>query len=171
MKRNVWRYLVLGALVCLLVWGLWYHRPVGVEVLFPGLEIDRVEVTLLRTKAGVTEDWERKLSLSAGEPEFDTLMEEVRALRFRRSPWNPLVRAIPALSRSVPDAVISEEDEVQRMYLTFAGETERYGELFFYVGYWRYLDSAAGNTQFTLSMTDGKAVGQALAGELWELAG
>ena len=67
--------------------------------------------------------------------------------------------------------MISEEDKVQRMYLTFAGETERYGELFFYVGYWRYLGSAAGNTQFTLSMTDGKAVGQALAGELWELAG
>ena len=81
MKRNVWRYLVLGAFVCLLVWGLWYHRPVGVEVLFPELEIDRVEVTLLRTKAGVTEDWERKLSLSAGEPEFDALMEEVRADR------------------------------------------------------------------------------------------
>ena len=170
MKRNVWRYLVLGAFVCLLVWGLWYHRPVGVEVLFPGLEIDRVEVTLLRTKGG-EEDWERKLSLSAGEPEFDSLMEEVRALRFRRAPWNPLVRAIPALSRSVPGAVISEEDKVQRMYLTFAGETERYGELFFYVGYWRYLDNAAGNAQLTLSMTDGNAVGQALAGELWELAG
>ena len=170
MKRNVWRYLVLGAFVCLLVWGLWYHRPVGMEVLFPGLEIDRVEVTLLRTKGG-EEDWERKLSLSAGEPEFDSLMEEVRALRFRRAPWNPLVRAIPALSRSVPGAVISEEDKVQRMYLTFAGETERYGELFFYVGYWRYLDNAAGNAQLTLSMTDGNAVGQALAGELWELAG
>ena len=56
-------------------------------MLFPGLEIDRVEVTLLRTKGG-EEDWERKLSLSAGEPEFDALMEEVRALRFRRSPWN-----------------------------------------------------------------------------------
>ena len=139
-------------------------------MLFPGLEIDRVEVTLLRTKGG-EEDWERKLSLSAGEPEFDALMEEVRALRFRRAPWNPLVRAIPALSRSVPGAVISEEDKVQRMYLTFAGETERYGELFFYVGYWRYLDNAAGNAQLTLSMTDGNAVGQALAGELWELAG
>ena len=170
MKRNVWRYLVLGAFVCLLVWGLWYHRPVGVEVLFPGLEIDRVEVTLLRTQGG-EEDWERKLSLSAGEPEFDSLMEEVRALRFRRSPWNPLVRAIPALSRSVPGGELSGEDKVQRMYLTFAGETERVGELFFYMGHWRYLDSAAGNTQLTLSMTDGKAVGQALAGELWELAG
>ena len=55
------------------------------EVLFPGLEIDRVEVTLLRTKGG-EEDWERKLSLSAGEPELDSLMEEVRALRFRRAP-------------------------------------------------------------------------------------
>ena len=135
-------------------------------MLFPGLEIDRVEVTLLRTKGG-EEDWERKLSLSAGEPELDSLMEEVRALRFRRAPWNPLVRAIPALSRSVPGGELSEEDEVQHMYLAFAGETE----LFFYVGHWRYLDSAAGNTQFTLSMTDGKAVGQALAGELWELAG
>ena len=170
MKRNVWRYLILGAFVCLLVWGLWYHRPVGVEVLFPGLEIDRVEVTLFRTKGG-EEDWERKLSLSAGEPEFDSLMEEVRALRFRRSPWNPLVRAIPALSRSVPGGELSGEDKVQRMYLTFAGETERFGELFFYMGHWRYLDSAAGNAQLTLSMTDGKAVGQALAGELWELAG
>ena len=104
------------------------------------------------------------------EPEFDALMEEVRALRFRRSPWNPLVRAIPALSRSVPGGELSGEDKVQRMYLTFAGETERYGELFFYVGHWRYLDSAAGNAQLTLSMTDGKAVGQDLAGELWELA-
>ena len=127
MKRKVWRYLVLGAFVCLLVWGLWYHRPVGVEVLFPGLEIDRVEVTLLR--------------------------------------------AIPALSRSVPGGELSGEDEVQHRYLAFAGETERFGELFFYMGHWRYLDSAAGNTQLTLSMTDGKAVGQALAGELWELAG
>ena len=171
MKNNVWRYLVLGAFVCLLVWGLWYHRPVGVEVLFPELEIDRVEVSLLRSKAGVTDDWDRMLSLSAGEPEFDALMEEVRALRFRRSPWNPLVRAIPVLSRAVPGGELSGEDKVQRMYLTFAGETERFGERFFYMGHWRYLDSAAGNTQLTLSMTDGKAVGQALAGELWELAG
>ena len=82
-----------------------------------------------------------------------------------------MVRAIPALSRSVPGGELSGEDEVQHMYLAFAGETERFGELFFYVGHWRYLDNAVGNTQFTLSMTDGKAVGQALAGELWELAG
>ena len=170
MERKGWRYLILGALACLLVWGLWYSRPVGVEILFPGLEIDRVEVTLLRTKAGVTEDWERKLSLSAGEAEFDSLMEEVRALRFRRSPWNPLVRAIPALSRSVPGGVLSGEDEVQHMYLIFAGGTERFGELCFDLGHWRYQDSAAGAVPLSMSMTDGEAVGQALAGELWELA-
>lgn len=158
MGRKVWRYLILGTLVCLLVWGLWYHRPVGVEV------------TLLRTYGG-QEDRERELNLSAGEPEFDSLMEEVRALRFRRSPWNPLVRAIPALDRSIPSVVFSGEDEVQHMFLTFVSETGRFGELYFYVGYWRYRDSDAGSARFTLGVTDGKAAGQALAWELWELAG
>ena len=81
-----------------------------------------------------------------------------------------MVRAIPALSRSVPGVELSGEDEVQHMYLAFAGETERFGELCFDLGHWRYQDSAAGAVPLSMSMTDGEAVGQALAGELWELA-
>ena len=41
MKLTLKRDLPLMLAVLLVIWGLWYARPIGVDTLFPGLEPER----------------------------------------------------------------------------------------------------------------------------------
>ena len=44
MNGKIRKYLpLLGIVAVLVLWGLWYSRPVGVETLFPDFDPDRVE--------------------------------------------------------------------------------------------------------------------------------
>ena len=63
---------LLGIVVVLVLWGLWYSRPVGVETLFPDFDPDSVEVIVTDYAVGV-----RTASYSKGTPEYDAVLSEV----------------------------------------------------------------------------------------------
>ena len=95
MKLTLKRDLPLLLAALLVIWGLWYARPIGVETLYPELEPDIIEVYLSDFTTYRHED--RRLKLTAGTEEFDDLWSEIRELRFRRSPFNVVVQALPFL--------------------------------------------------------------------------
>ena len=64
MKLTLKRDLPLLLAALLVIWGLWYARPIGVETLYPELEPDIIEVYLSDFTTYRHED--RRLKLTAG---------------------------------------------------------------------------------------------------------
>ena len=162
--------LLLAAL--LVIWGLWYARPVGVETLFPGLEPDSIYVTLIDFTGSGHED--RNLERTAGTEEFDALWKEIQGLRFRRAPFNVIVQALPFLDEIVGTySKTIEDDDISNLYIGFAQDngtdTWRSEELRFWIDSWSYRDFDHG-VSLPLMMKDSHKIGQKMAHELWEQA-
>ena len=173
MKEKGWRPFWAALLAALLViWGLWYARPIGVETLYPELEPDIIEVYLSDFKTYRHED--RRLEFTAGTEEFDDLWSEIRELRFRRSPFNVVVQALPFLEGIVDTYVkYPETDDLDTMSISFAQDNGtdiwRSEHLKFDVNAWSYRDFDHGVT-LPLMMKNGHEIGQKMAHALWERA-
>ena len=60
MNGKIRKYLpLLGIVAVLVLWGLWYGRPVGIETLFPGFDPDSVEVIASDYNVSPTESYSR----------------------------------------------------------------------------------------------------------------
>ena len=156
----------------LVIWGLWYARPIGVDTLYPELEPDIIEVYLSDFNTYRHED--RRLNLTAGTEEFDDLWSEIQELRFRRSPFNVVVQALPFLEGIVDTYVkYPETDDLDTMSISFAQDNGtdvwRSEHLKFDVDAWSYRDFDHGVT-LPLMMKNGHEIGQKMAHELWEQA-
>lgn len=172
MKKRFWKIALLLVLALLILGGVWYARPVGVETLFPGLEADQISVTVLDFDGSKQVD--RNLTFLKGTPEFDELWGEVQALRFRRAPTSVLVQAFPFLAgTSSSQSKTLEEDDIGHLYLDFFQgndpSTAWVGELSFRVDSWAYQDLDH-NVTLPLRMKDGQTIGQEMAHALWEQA-
>ena len=84
------RWKVLAVVLALVLWAAWYSRPVDVYGLGIG-ELEAVNVRISRNEPGVGEPEARSIGLRPGDPLWQTVLDELEALRFRRPPWN-LVR-------------------------------------------------------------------------------
>ncbi len=172
MKKRFWKTALLLVIALLILGGVWYARPVGVETLFPGLEPDQISVTVLDFDGSKQVD--RSLTLLKGTPEFDELWGEVQALRFRRAPTSVLVQALPFLAgTSSSQSKTLEEDDIGHLYLDFFQgndpSTAWVGELSFRIDSWAYQDLDHGVT-LPLRMKDSQAIGQEMAHAFWERA-
>ena len=122
MKLTLKRDLPLLLAALLVIWGLWYARPIGVDTLYPELEPDLIYVTLIDFTGSGHED--QNLKLTAGTEEFDDLWSEIRELRFRRSPFNVVVQALPFLEGIVGSYVkYPEDDDIDHLIIGFTQET------------------------------------------------
>lgn len=169
MNGKLRTYLPLGLLLLLILWCLWYLRPVGVETVFPGLEPDVIEVGI--TDFNDQEQGNKTLRLDKGTVEYDALWPELQTLRFRRSPLNPLRQALPFLNAGIQNKH-PEGDDITDLSFTFRqdnGEDGMICQLRFFVDQW-YYDRTLGGPVLPLGMEDGKAVGQELAQRLWDQA-
>ena len=156
----------------LVIWGLWYARPIGVDTLYPELEPDIIEVYLSDFTTYRHED--RRLKLTAGTEEFDDLWSEIQELRFRRAPFNVVVQALPFLEGIVDTYVkYPETDDLDTMSISFAQDNGtdiwRSEHLQFDVDAWSYRDFDHGVT-LPLLMKNGHEIGQKMAHALWEQA-
>ena len=172
MKLTLKRDLPLLLAALLVIWGLWYARPIGVDTLFPGLEPDTIYVTLIDFTGSSHED--RSLEFTAGTPEFDELWAEVQALKFRRSPLNVVVQVLPFLEGIVGSHVkYPEADDIDHLIIGFAQDngtdTWRSEDLQFWTNTWSYRDFDHGVT-LPLMMKNGHEIGQKMAHDLWEQA-
>lgn len=77
----------LAVVLALILWAAWYSRPVDVYGLGIG-ELEAVNVRISRNEPGVGEQEARSIGLRPGDPLWQTVLEELEALRFRRPPWN-----------------------------------------------------------------------------------
>lgn len=80
----------LAVVLALILWAAWYARPVDVYGLGIG-ELEAINVRISYNEPGVGEQEARSIGLRPGDPLWQTVLEELEALRFRRPPWN-LVR-------------------------------------------------------------------------------
>ena len=158
MKKRFWKTALLLVIALLILGGVWYARPVGVETLFPGLEPDQISVTVLDFDGSKQVD--RSLTLLKGTPEFDELWGEVQALPF-------LAGTSSSQSKTL------EEDDIGHLYLDFFQgndpSTAWVGELSFRIDSWAYQDLDHGVT-LPLRMKDSQAIGQEMAHAFWERA-
>ena len=77
----------LAVVLALVLWAAWYSRPVDVYGLGIG-ELEAVNVRISRNEPGVGEQEARSIGLRPGDPLWQTVLDELEALRFRRPPWN-----------------------------------------------------------------------------------
>lgn len=146
---------LLGIVVVLVLWGLWYSRPVGVETLFPDFDPDSVEVTASDHNVSPTESYLK------GTPEYDAVLSEVRGFQFRRSALNPLRQILP--DRGTRKHTCDGDYKSLHFYFTQDdGEENRY-ELEFELNEWFYRVVSGGAKTLHLGMTDSKAVGMEMA--------
>ena len=158
MNGKIRKYLpLLGIVAVLVLWGLWYSRPVGVGTLFPDFDPDRVEVTASDRNVSPTESYLK------GTPEYDAVLSEVRGLQFRRSVWNPIRQILP------DQGVRKHSDDPDYRSLVFdfiqddGKENHAIYRLEFFVDEWFYCAVSGDAKTLSLGMTDSEAVGTEMA--------
>ena len=158
MNGKIRKYLpLLGIVAVLVLWGLWYSRPVGVGTLFPDFDPDSVEVIASDYNVSPTESYLK------GTPEYDAVLSEVRGLQFRRSVWNPIRQILP------DQGVRKHSDDPDYRSLVFdfiqddGKENHAIYRLEFFVDEWFYCAVSGDAKTLPLGMTDSKAVGMELA--------
>ena len=158
MNGKIRKYLpLLGIVAVLVLWGLWYSRPVGVGTLFPDFDPDSVEVIASDYNVSPTESYSR------GTPEYDAVLSEIRGLQFRRSVWNPIRQLLP------DQGVRKHSDDPDYRSLVFdfiqddGKENHAVYELQFVLNEWFYCDASGNGKWLPLGMTDSKTVGMEMA--------
>ena len=148
---------LLGIVAVLVLWGLWYSRPVGVETLFPDFDPDRVEVTASDFNVSPTESYLK------GTPEYDAVLSEVRGLQFRRSVWNPIRQILPDRGTRTHSCAPDYKSLIFDFIQDDGAENHAIYELEFDLNEWFYRDVSGGAKTLHLGMTDSKAVGMEMA--------
>ena len=136
-----WRRLLLPAalLAAVIALGLWYTRPLDLYGL--GLEQtpDDISVTIRRSEGGTADSAQRSLRLVRGEAGFDSLLQQLEGLSFRRSPLEPLLRVVPGLAELGSQPAAVEGQAYQIIVSLAAGESGSWDFTLQYSPHgWRY---------------------------------
>ena len=158
-KRNV--LLILLAVLLILGGTVWYMRPV--PVVDPELEPERMQISLICT-GGPWSMESRSLELDRGDPQFDELLAQMKALRFRRPPTNLILQAIPALGDLADNTKVLTQPDYQ-IYVTLGTEASSGTRFCYNLGDWMDLNHRAALPLLPVDL-DGRAWAEAL----WELA-
>lgn len=148
---------VLAVILALVLWAAWYSRPVDIYTVAPGInEPDFMDFTL--SELGENhKDYPIKNS-SPEDPEWETALEAVEALRFRRPPWNAVLQFIP--ERTTTGRSTHDGDHHIMFYLG----RQRKGSVHvqFFIDEWMY-HSPYSSRNLTLWVKNSRETGDALA--------
>ena len=151
---------LLGIVAVLVLWGLWYSRPVGVETLFPDFDPDSVEVTVRAYNMN-----NRGATYQKGTPEYDAVLADVQGLSFRRSALNPLRQVLPYRGPRMHSC-----DADKTLLLEFTQEDGKQNQtiyqLEFFATKWVY--RADSGKTLPLEMTDSEVIGTEMAYRYWD---
>lgn len=157
MKQVKAHWKVLAAALALVLWAAWYSRPVDIYTLAPGMkEPDSIGISLQELEEqgkNYPIQW-----FSPEDPKWDTALEAIEALRFRRPPWNILLQLIP--ERTITGRVIHDGD----LHILFSPykQSEGHFQVQFFIDEWTY-HSPYSNRNLTLWVADSRETGEALA--------
>lgn len=160
MSGKIRKYLpLLGIVVVLVLWGLWYSRPVGVETLFPDFDPDSVEVIVTDYAVG-----DRTASYLKGTPEYDAVLSEVRGFQFRRSALNPLRQVLPYRGPRMHSC-----DADKTILLEFTQEDGQENQTIYQLEFFvRWVYRVDSGKILPLEMTDSEAIGTEMAYRYWD---
>lgn len=160
MNRKFRKYLpLLGIVVVLVLWGLWYSRPVGVETLFPDFDPDSVEVIVTDYAVG-----DRTASYLKGTPEYDAVLSEVRGFQFRRSALNPLRQVLPYRGPRMHSC-----DADKTILLEFTQEDGQENQTIYQLEFFvRWVYRVDSGKILPLEMTDSEVIGTEMAYRYWD---
>ena len=148
---------VLAVMLALVLWAVWYSRPVDIYTVAPGTkEPDMMDLTLSNLGEN-HKDYPLK-NLTPEDPEWGPSLEAVEALRFRRPPWNPILQFIP--DHRATGRVTQDGDHHVMFFL--GRRTKGYIQVQFFIDEWMY-HSPHSNRNLTLWVTNPKETGDALA--------
>ena len=158
MNGKIRKYLpLLGIVAVLVLWGLWYSRPVGVGTLFPDFDPDRVEVIASDHNVSPTESYLK------GTPEYDAALSEVRGLQFRRSVWNPIRQILPYRGTRTHSCAPDYKSLIFDFIQDDGKENHAIYRLEFFVDEWFCCAVSGDAKTLPLGMTDSEAVGTEMA--------
>lgn len=160
MNGKIRKYLpLLGIVAVLVLWGLWYSRPVGVGTLFPDFDPDSVEVIVTDYAVG-----DRTASYSKGTPEYDAVLSEVRGFQFRRSALNPLRQVLPYRGPRMHSC-----DADKTILLEFTQEDGKENQTIYQLEFFvRWVYRVDSGKILPLEMTDSEVIGTEMAYRYWD---
>ena len=160
MNGKIRKYLpLLGIVAVLVLWGLWYSRPVGVGTLFPDFDPDSVEVIVTDYAVG-----DRTASYSKGTPEYDAVLSEVRGLQFRRSALNPLRQVLPYRGPRMHSC-----DADKTILLEFTQEDGKENQTIYQLEFFvRWVYRVDSGKILPLEMTDSEVIWTEMAYRYWD---
>ena len=148
---------VPALILVLVLWAAWYSRPVDIYTLAPKTREPDFMDFVLSDLGENHKDYPIKNS-SPEDPEWETALEAVEALRFRRPPWNAVLQFIP--ERTTTGRSTHDGDHHIMFYLG----RQRRGSLQvqFFIDEWMY-HSPYSNRNLTLWVKNSRETGDALA--------
>lgn len=157
--RSHWKPLALIA--ALLLAAAWYSRPVDIYGLAPQTrEPDMMDFVLY--DLGENRKVYPIKNITPEDPEWDTALEAVEALRFRRPPWNAVLQFIP--ERTITGRATHDGDHHIMFYL--GRHSKGSIQVQFFIDEWSYsnpLPFSFANRSLTLWVENPKETGDALS--------
>ncbi|MBD5147334.1 MAG: hypothetical protein HDT19_00840 [Oscillibacter sp.] len=151
----------LGLLILAEAWCLWYSRPVDIHFLMGNQKAAYMSASIW-PQSDFPNLTQKNLDFTAGTLEMEALTKRLEALRFHRSPLEPLLRVFPSGNRA------SVVDPEQDYHIYLAAYTEDYGlltQIEFSIDQWSYGPAAS----LPLYLSRGQEQGRELGAFLWEI--
>ena len=164
MKHTHWKRWIVPTLLALVCWCGWYSRPVSIFDLKPELEPANINIHIQRFDDSVQGHEHRDLDVDAGTPEGQALLEQLEAIRIRRSPLNPLRNILPSTTTG------RQTESGQYNYVIHVfGANGGWAALQFFLDEWEY-DLPEQPQYLPCRVSGGASLGQALGDKLWDIA-
>ena len=149
-------------LVLLLLWAVWYARPLDVQDLMGGEAPEYLAVSVW-PQSDFPKVVHGDLSLAAGDPEMDAVLERLENLRFHRNPLEVVLRFLPQGDRVTE---VDPEKDYKIDFFAYDRQSRPLWTLRFHInGWWRGF-----GRELPLYVSHGQEAGRELGAFLWEMS-
>ena len=148
-----------GLAALLVLWALWYARPLDIYDLIGGETLGYLQISVF-PQSEFPKVIYGNLTLTAGKPEMEAVLERLEEIRFHRNPLEVVLRFLPQGTRVTE---VDPEKDYRIQFFAYGEEGRFLRGLSFDLTYWRDYRS------LPLYVLHGQERGRALGAYLWEL--
>lgn len=165
MTRQKVRWIALLASITVITGAFWYTRPVDIHVLSSNAEEpDMIFAALTLHGGSSSEIQSRSNSFTPEDPEWETVLEQLESLRFRRPPWNFPLQFVN--ESHITGRQTHPGDWHLMCHVVYCRSNTT--SIQFFLDEWMYT-SPHSNRNLTLFVDNSKETGAALSEALWPL--